>query len=148
MIEDGLPLWRFFFFFSCQRFLWESTCPSQPCLWGLGGRNQGRRNNESSHPLQGIQRLLLCGGSSSLPPPTLLLQRSKGTTLTTGTRPPVTADSQSKKAREGCDHTSAALLGPRHSGTESCRTSNRQAERGFWAKITLSLSISLSSRTW
>lgn len=57
-----------FLLFSCQWSLRECTCPSQLSLWGLGGRNQGRRNNESSHCLQGIQTLLLSGGSSSLNP--------------------------------------------------------------------------------
>lgn len=88
-----------FLLFSCQWFLRGCTCPSYPCLWGLGGRDQGRRNNESSRRLQGIQRLQLCRGSLPLYTPTLVLQRSKETTLTTGTRPPVTSDSPSKGDR-------------------------------------------------
>lgn len=54
--------------FSCQWSLRECTCPSQLSLWGLRGRNQGRRNNESSHRLQGIQTLPLSGGASSWNP--------------------------------------------------------------------------------
>lgn len=48
-------------------------------------------------------------GALPLYPPALVLRRAKDTTLTTGTHPPVTTDSQSKKAREGCDCTSAAF---------------------------------------
>lgn len=94
-------------FFSCQWSLRGCTCPSQPSLWGLRGRNQGRRNNESSHCLQGIQTLPLSGGSSSLKTPTLWSSLEtppyqRGHAL----RWPL---SRNPKAREGCDHTSAAF---------------------------------------
>lgn len=66
------------------------------------------------------------GALSLYPPPFSVLQRSKDTTLTTGTRPPVTTDSKSKGKGEGCDRTSAAFW---VLGRESGETSKSPAER-------------------
>lgn len=53
MIEDGLPRLGVFFFFHASDSS-KCTCLSKLSLWGLGGKNQGGRNNEGSQCLREI----------------------------------------------------------------------------------------------
>lgn len=53
MIEDAFPRLPGFFFLRASDSL-KCTCLSKQSLWGLGGKNQGGRNNEGPHCLREI----------------------------------------------------------------------------------------------
>lgn len=141
MTEDGHPLWWFYSFFPTND---PSENVSVYHSWACGApgvRNQGRRNNESSHCLQGSQTLLPSGGSSSLNPHFGLPQRQLQRHYPNNRDTPSSDHCLTSQRREMVVITSQQPIG--HSAAEHCCKRRNFKEKLHWAfgQIALALSI-------